>query len=119
MRRRASPLAPRSIGRGAWLGLSAVGRNRPWVLIGDGAYACVRFAQACQRQGVTRVARLRLDAALEDAPGPVPAGRRGRKPKKGQRQPSARGTREPAGGAGVDLDRSAMVRRAAANGSGY
>jgi hypothetical protein len=36
---------------------------RPWVLIGDGTYACIHFAQVCQRQGVTLIARLRLDAA--------------------------------------------------------
>src|SRR5438874_6192681 len=38
----------------------------------------------------TFVARMRLDAALYDAPAPQPAGKRGPKPKKGARQPSLR-----------------------------
>ena len=77
--------------------------DRPWVLIGDGAYACVRFAQACQRQGVTLVARLRLDAVLHDFPGPVPAGRRGRRPKKGKRQMSLKARASQAGAPGWTL----------------
>ncbi len=77
--------------------------DRPWVLIGDGAYACVRFAQGCQRQGVTLVARLRLDAVLYDFPEPVPAGRRGRKPKKGQRQPSLKARASQPGAPGWTL----------------
>jgi hypothetical protein len=43
------------------------------------------------------VARLRLDAALYDFPGPVPAGRRGRRPKKGKRQPSLKAWASQAG----------------------
>jgi hypothetical protein len=76
---------------------------RPWVLIGDGTYACVHFAQVCQRQGVTLIARLRLDAALYDFPGPVPAGRRGRKPKKGKRQPSLKARASQPGAPGWTL----------------
>ena len=47
----------------AWRMVRRVSRRfaRPWVLIGDGAYACVRFAKRCQRQGVTLIARLRID----------------------------------------------------------
>jgi DDE superfamily endonuclease len=77
--------------------------DRPWVLSGDGAYACVRFAQGCQRQGVTLVARLRLDAVLYDCPRPVPARRRGRRPKTGQRQPSWKARASQAGAAGWTL----------------
>jgi DDE superfamily endonuclease len=86
----------------AWRMVRLVSRwlDRPWVLIGDGAYACVRFAQGCQRQGVTLVARLRLDAALHDFPGPVPPGRRGRRPKKGKRQLSLKARASQAGAAG-------------------
>lgn len=63
-----------------WLG-------RPWVLIGDGGYACVRLALACAPgpMQVILISRLRLDAQLYAFAGrPVP-GRRGPKPKKGQR----------------------------------
>lgn len=59
--------------------------KRPWVLIGDGGFACVRLAHACIRQDVTLVSRLRLDAALyEFAPSPV-QGQRGRHREKGAR----------------------------------
>ncbi len=67
-----------------WLGW------RPWVLVGDGGYACVKLARTCQSYGVTLVSRLRLDAQLHAFPGPVPAGKRGRKPKKGPRLPHLR-----------------------------
>jgi hypothetical protein len=89
----------------AWRMARLVSRwlDRPWVLIGDGAYACVRFAQRCQRQGVTLVARLRVDAALFDFPEPVPAGRRGRRPRKGKRQPSLKVRASQAGAAGWTL----------------
>jgi hypothetical protein len=86
----------------AWRMARLVSRwlDRPWVLIGDGAYACVRFAQGCQRQEVTLVARLRLDAALHDFPEAVPPGRRGRRPKKGKRQLSLKARASQAGAAG-------------------
>jgi hypothetical protein len=67
-----------------WLG------GRPWGLVGDGGYACVKLARTCQASGVTLVSRLRLDAQLHAFPGPVPAGKRGRKPKKGPRCPHLR-----------------------------
>jgi hypothetical protein len=60
----------------------------PFILVGDGAYACVALAHACQARHVTLVSRLRLDARLYGFPeSPIP-GKRGRKPKKGARQPS-------------------------------
>jgi hypothetical protein len=65
-----------------WLG------ERRWVLVGDGGYACVKLARTCQVLGVTLVSRLRLDAQLHAFPGPVRAGKRGRKLKKGARLPS-------------------------------
>jgi hypothetical protein len=73
----------------------ALGHLRRWVperelvLVGDGSYAAVPLILACQ-QGArpTRlISRLRLDAALYDFPEPPPAGKRGRKAKKGARQP--------------------------------
>jgi DDE superfamily endonuclease len=53
-------------GVGRWLG------QRPWVLIGDGGFACVRLALVClqARCPVTLVSRLRLDAQLYDFPAP-------------------------------------------------
>jgi hypothetical protein len=60
-----------------WLG------RRRWVLIGDGSYSCVELGWECLSAQVTLITRLRLDARLFAPPAPVPAGRRGRKPKKG------------------------------------
>ena len=39
-------------------------KHRAWILLGDGAYACMALAQACVGQGVTLISRLRLDAQL-------------------------------------------------------
>lgn len=38
--------------------------KRSWVLLGDGAYACMDLASACIHQGVTLISRLRNDAQL-------------------------------------------------------
>jgi hypothetical protein len=62
--------------------------GREITLIGDGGYASVDLARACQRRKVTLIARLRWDAALFEEPGPQPKSKRGPKPKKGKRQPS-------------------------------
>jgi len=62
--------------------------QKPWVLVGDGAYACVRLAWACRTHQVTLIARLRLDARLYASPEPVRPGKRGPKPKKGPRLPT-------------------------------
>jgi hypothetical protein len=58
-------------------------QRRPWILIGDGAYACVLLGWECLSAQATLISRLRLDARLFAPPQPVPAGRRGPKPKKG------------------------------------
>jgi len=42
--------------------------RRPWILVGDGAYACMDLAAACIKQSVTLVSRLRLDAQLFQYP---------------------------------------------------
>src|SRR3990167_8879190 len=42
--------------------------RRPWILLGDGAYACMDLASACIHQGVTLISRLRLDAQLFHSP---------------------------------------------------
>ncbi len=64
--------------------------EREIVLVGDGSYAASALAQRCQRlkRPVRLVSRLRLDAALYDAPVPQPKNKRGRKPQKGARQPN-------------------------------
>ena len=60
-------------------------KRRAWILLGDGAYACMDLAKTCIKQGVTLISRLRLDAQLFEFPDVVPAGKRGRKPVKGKR----------------------------------
>lgn len=62
--------------------------GREVVLVVDGGFASVRLAASCRRHGVTLVSRLRGDAALYDPPAVPPPGRRGRKPKRGPRQPT-------------------------------
>jgi hypothetical protein len=58
--------------------------NRQWVLIGDGAYACMDLAVTCIKRQVTLISRLRLDAQLYQFP--VYEKRKlGRKPIKGSR----------------------------------
>jgi hypothetical protein len=64
--------------------------ERPLVLVGDGAYGCIRLIRHClELPGtVILVARFRWDAALYDPPPPPVPGKPGPKPKKGKRQPS-------------------------------
>jgi hypothetical protein len=64
--------------------------NRALVLVVDGGLAAVKLGLRCaaDKVGITYVSRLRLDAVLHDRPGPQPKGKRGKKPKKGPRQPS-------------------------------
>lgn len=73
----------------AWTGqaLKAISRwlRRPWVLVGDGAYACIELGWQCIEHQVVLISRLRLDARLYDFPPPPVPGRRGRKPQKGAR----------------------------------
>ena len=42
--------------------------RKPWVLLGDGAYACMGLAHHCLKNGVTFISRFRLDAQLFEAP---------------------------------------------------
>ena len=60
--------------------------HRHIVMVADGGYAAVSLAAACQKYKTTFVSRLRWDAVLHHPPEPQPVGKRGRKPKKGQRQ---------------------------------
>jgi hypothetical protein len=59
-------------------------------LVGDGSYAAIVLIQRCQRlkKPVHLISRLRLDAVLHDPPPPQPKGKRGPRPKKGERQMS-------------------------------
>lgn len=58
--------------------------RRSWILVGDGAYACMDLAMACIKQNVTLISRLRLDAQLFQFP-VLNEKKRGRKQIKGQR----------------------------------
>ena len=64
--------------------------DREIIVTGDGSYATLDLIERCQRfsRPIKLVSRLRLDAALYDEPKPQPKGKRGPKPKKGERQPS-------------------------------
>ena len=57
----------------------------PWILVGDGAYACMALAKVCVKSGATLISRLRLDAQLYEFPDVKPAGKRGRNQIKGNR----------------------------------
>ena len=58
--------------------------KRPWILVGDGVYACMDLAITCVARGVALISRLRLDAQLFDFP-VFEKKKLGRKPIKGQR----------------------------------
>jgi hypothetical protein len=62
--------------------------ERELIQVLDGGFAAVELASDCRRHGITRVCRLRIDAALYDPPGPPVPGRRGPRPTKGPRRPS-------------------------------
>jgi len=78
-----------------WVGqmIAAVRRwlpERSLVLVTDGGMAAVKLGLRCLNcaNPVTFVTRLRLDAVLHAPPGPQPSGKRGPKPKKGERLPA-------------------------------
>lgn len=55
-----------------------------WILVGDGAYACMDLAQTCIKLNVALISRLRLDAQLFEFP-VFEKKKLGRKPVKGKR----------------------------------
>ena len=57
--------------------------QRRWILLGDGSDSCIQLGWDVLAAQATLITRLRLDARLFAFPEPVPAGRRGPKPKKG------------------------------------
>ena len=61
--------------------------DRQVVVVADGSYACYTLLDAV-RAHVCMITPLRLDARLFDEPPSQPAGKRGRKPKIGPRQPT-------------------------------
>lgn len=58
--------------------------KRQWILVGDGAYACMALALTCIKLDVTLISRLRLDAQLFEFP-VFEKKKLGRKPIKGKR----------------------------------
>jgi hypothetical protein len=57
----------------------------PFILVGDGGFACAKLAWVCFKSHIALVSRLKMNARIYALPEEVPAGKRGRKPKKGMR----------------------------------
>jgi len=57
----------------------------PFILVGDGGFACAKLAWTCLKHKVALVSRLKMNARIYAFPEEVPAGKRGRRPKKGAR----------------------------------
>ncbi len=57
----------------------------PFILVGDGGFACAKLAWVCFKNNVALVSRLKINARIYALPEEAPAGKRGRKPKKGPR----------------------------------
>ena len=65
-----------------------LGGLRPIRLIGDGGFTKIDLMHHCTDQRIEQIGRLRLDAGLYDAPSEQATNKRGRKAKKGARQPN-------------------------------
>jgi hypothetical protein len=59
--------------------------RRPWILLGDGGFACLKLANRCITNNVPLISRLRLDAALFELLSKQSVNKRGRKPIKGKK----------------------------------
>jgi hypothetical protein len=57
----------------------------PFILVGDGGFACAKLSWTCLKNKIALVSRLKMNACLYAIPEEAPAGKRGRKPKKGVR----------------------------------
>lgn len=57
----------------------------PFILVGDGGFACAKLAWTCLQHNVALISRLKMNARMHGFPVEVPSDRRGRKPKKGER----------------------------------
>jgi hypothetical protein len=62
--------------------------SRPWILVADGGFTCVRLAHACVRRQVTLISRLRLDAVLYEFVAEGEQKSRGRRRLKGNKATS-------------------------------
>ena len=59
--------------------------NVPFILVGDGGFACAKLAWICLKYNIALISRLKMNARIYAIPNEAPAGKRGRKPKKGVR----------------------------------
>ncbi len=59
--------------------------NVPFILVGDGGFACAKLALICFKMNIALVSRLKMNARIYAIPEPFPKGKRGRKPQKGAR----------------------------------
>ncbi len=57
----------------------------PFILVGDGGFACAKLACTCFKHNIALVSRLKMNARIYALPEENPPGKRGRKPKKGVR----------------------------------
>jgi hypothetical protein len=57
----------------------------PFILVGDGGFACAKLAWTCLKNNIALVSRLKMNARIYAFPEEAPAGKRGRKPTKGAR----------------------------------
>jgi hypothetical protein len=57
----------------------------PFILVGDGGFACAKLAWTCFKNNIALVSRLKINARIYALPEEAPVGKRGRKPKKGVR----------------------------------
>ncbi|HYQ92441.1 MAG TPA: transposase [Candidatus Competibacteraceae bacterium] len=80
--------------------------RRPWVLLGDGSFACLQLGWTCVQHHVVLISRLRLDAQLYAFPTLPVRPRRGPKPRKGPRLPAlqARVAQAQRSGEEVEID---------------
>jgi len=62
-----------------------LGKQKPFILVGDGGFAVGQLTLDCIRYGVTLVSRLKMNAALFDFPQEKAPNKRGRPPSKGAR----------------------------------
>lgn len=57
----------------------------PFILVGDGGFACAKLAWICFKHKIALVTRLKINASIFDLPETLSSGKRGPKPKKGAR----------------------------------